>query len=96
VTKAKRLFAGASASSLAATAIVAGTVALATPAQADAQDCRQYLANRGYTVGTWVRRACSIGQSGGGPSDFGMCVQLLRDLEVSGAHAVRACNLADS
>ncbi|GGK63074.1 hypothetical protein GCM10010094_24930 [Streptomyces flaveus] len=69
---------------------------MAAPAQANAQDCRQYLANRGYVVGTWVRRACNIGQGVGGPSDYLTCVQLLVDTGVRGNHATRACNLADS
>ncbi|MFD8648711.1 hypothetical protein [Streptomyces mirabilis] len=94
MTKVKRLLAGGSASFLVATAIVAGTVAVAAPAQATTQSCQNYLAGKGYTVGSGVKRACNIGHGVGGPADWLTCNQLLVDLGVRAAHARTACDRA--
>ncbi|MFB7446623.1 hypothetical protein ACIOFV_07485 [Streptomyces mirabilis] len=90
MTIVRRLLAGASVS----TTIVAGLVATAPAAQASASSCTNYLAGKGYVVGTSVKKACRIGESGGGPSDWGMCVQLLVDIGVRASHAEEACNRA--
>ncbi|WP_049566519.1 hypothetical protein [Streptomyces sp. SBT349] len=92
----KRLLVGAFTSSIAATALAAGTVALATPAQASAWDCQQYLRDRGYAVGSVETNACAQGARGG-LADYAFCLyELDRGGVNNESHRVNACQLAQT
>jgi hypothetical protein len=92
----RMLLARASASCLATTAIVAGMVVMAAPAQANASDCVQYLTDRGYRIGPDSRRACRVGASGNEVIYWAMCDQLLAEIGVRSRHSRLACDLAQS
>ncbi|TDC22916.1 hypothetical protein E1265_14410 [Streptomyces sp. 8K308] len=91
----KKLSNGIPAACLAATALVAGTMALAAPAHATAHDCQQYLSNRGYSLTATRVNACATG-SGGSWVDYGLCLVRLTDSGVTQSHAENACDLADN
>lgn len=76
-------------------AAVGGSLALAGPASATQTQCENYLRSIGATVGSGARAACAqaVGDSW---AHFGRvaCMVRLTDLNVSAAHANKACNLA--
>jgi hypothetical protein len=76
-------------------ALIAGSaisLAVASPANATAADCRLYLADEGYTVGDGVKAACQKADAGGSPG-YNSCKSDLRALGVSQTHTIRACDL---
>ncbi|MPY47630.1 hypothetical protein [Streptomyces acidicola] len=91
----KKLLASGAAPSLAVTALVAGTLAVATPAHATAYDCQRYLSDRGYTVTATRVNACAKG-SGGELIDYVVCYARLTESGVTKNHAENACDLADN
>lgn len=92
----KRLLAVASTSCIAATALTAGAVVVATPAQASTWDCTNYLSLQGYSVGAKLTDACAQGARGG-PGNYAIC---LYELDRAGVNKERvrinACDLADN
>ena len=85
------LFAGGFALSLAATALVAGTVVVAAPAQATPADCQRYLADRGYTLTDARINGCAYGKN-----TRWLCLGTLKNSGVPERYAVNACDLADN
>lgn len=69
-------------------------LAVATPAQATAGQCAQYLQDRGYTIGAKVTEACAQGAEGG-RTNWLDCLVRLKAIEVENAHAGEACTRAD-
>lgn len=88
----KRLFRFAAPVALAG-ALVGGSVAVASPAQASASDCREYLAKKGYSVGPIVKGNCAIA-SIGTPDAENTCYVNLVKAGVEKAHARHACVIA--
>lgn len=75
-------------------ALVAGAaiaMAVAAPAQADAASCKQYLQDKGYSVGTGVTTACTTAQNGGAVKGYAACKEYLLKLGVTTSHAHEAC-----
>ncbi|MFI1255341.1 hypothetical protein ACH4U6_16355 [Streptomyces netropsis] len=87
----KKLFAGSFASALAVTALIAGTVVVAAPAQATPADCQRYLADRGYVLTDARINGCSYGRD-----TQWLCWGTLQNSGVARSHAVNACDLANN
>lgn len=85
------------------TAAVAGATCLAVtipfvtalPAQADADDCANYLEVRGYRVGSGVMDACA-GAAEGSVGGVVACPAILLGLGVRAGHAGEACDRAQN
>lgn len=81
---------------LSSTAVVglvsASLIAMASPAQASAADCRTYLSSLGYSVGEGVIHACQWGTNNNSTYQ-GLCRAELIVLGVSSSHASNACYL---
>ncbi|GGS98612.1 hypothetical protein GCM10010270_83260 [Streptomyces violaceus] len=90
----KKILGAAAALFMTTTALIAGTVAVATPAHATVNDCRQYLKDRGYRVGEKVTGACRVGRSEG--KAHPICNDVLWRLGVRARHADIACDLANA
>lgn len=76
-----------------ATAAVIGTAAAlasAAPAQANAAQCEQYIAQRGYSVGAKVKEACRVADQADRPA---LCRDLLFRAGVTYNEAAVACAL---
>ncbi|WFB07888.1 hypothetical protein LRS74_13140 [Streptomyces sp. LX-29] len=76
-------------------ALVGGMLTLASPAQANTNDCEGFLRNHGYVVKSKVRLACKKGEPGGGIPKM-LCRIDLKDLGVKERHAELACDLASA
>lgn len=76
-----------------ATAAMIGTAAAlasATPAQANAAQCEQFIAQRGYMVGPKVKEACRVADQADRPA---LCRELLVAAGVTYNEAAVACAL---
>lgn len=62
-------------------------LALATPAQATAPQCMNYLHSKGYKVGPKVRVSCKAAEAG----QLQKCADGLKSIEVTASHANTAC-----
>lgn len=67
------------------------SVALATPASADADDCFRYLDNRYYGLDWEHDLACEYGADG----RYRLCVEMLDDSGIFLRHAREACRRAE-
>lgn len=76
-----------------AATVIAVSIVIATPAQANPVDCEKYLKSKGYAVGKVEMSACYIARTGR-PEHQKRCVQILFAEDVKTEHAARACQLA--
>ncbi|MDT3398920.1 hypothetical protein RKE29_20105 [Streptomyces sp. B1866] len=90
----RKLVVGMVAPLAAAAGLVAGSVTLAAPAQADTGDCTSYLSSRGYKVDDYMRKVCQGTWEGAYSEE--VCIEWLLDAKVriKESDADAACWLA--
>ncbi|MEU6084026.1 hypothetical protein [Streptomyces sp. NPDC047108] len=74
--------------------LAAGSLALASPAEASSSQCQKYLKQKGYVVGPKVKAACKMGSSDSAMGKV-VCKVKLNGIGVREGHAFKACELAD-
>ncbi|MFF3767325.1 hypothetical protein ACFYYR_25010 [Streptomyces sp. NPDC001922] len=73
--------------------LAAGSLVMASPAEASTSQCQRYLKQKGYVVGPKVKAHCKTGSYGG--LNETLCFARLVGIGVKRAHAGKACALAD-